>query len=391
MKAAVIRAHGGVENLLYEEVETPRPGPGELLVRIRASGINHLDHDVREGVSGIPVTLPHVPGCEGVGEVAALGPGVDGPPVGSRVAIDFAQGDPLSEPWLSGLDGVDFTHGRIGAGQWGTHAEYCVSHALSVIPLPDALPFETAAAGMIGLGTAWHMTVALGRVQAGQTVLVNAAGSVVGSSAIQVALLHGARVIASAGSAAKLAKARELGAAETIDYSRQSIRDEALRFTHGRGVDLVIESVGGEVLRQSIDAVCFNGRLVTCGAHAGEEVPLNVIELFRKHMTIHGSHFCGRRELATRLRADGGGPTRPGDRYRLPAGGDPDRRAPHRRPRRLRQDGAGAVAFPQETLGVFAPYPYPRHGRTCSGHPRVGSPSEGHGPNGCPQQSRSKS
>ncbi len=298
MKAVVIRAHGGVETLLYEEIETPEPGPGEVLVRIRASGINHLDHDVREGASGIPVTLPHVPGSEGVGEVAALGPGVNGPAPGTRVAIDFAQGDPLSEPWLSGLDGVDFTHGRIGAGQWGTHAEYCVSHALSVIPLPDSLSFETAAAGMIGLGTAWHMTVALGRVQAGQTVLVNAAGSVVGSSAIQVALLHGARVIASAGSAAKLEKARQLGAAETIDYTHQSIRDEALRLTQGRGVDLVIESVGGDVLRQSIDAVCFNGRLVTCGAHAGEEVPLNVIELFRKHMTIHGSHFAGRRELA---------------------------------------------------------------------------------------------
>ena len=137
MKAVVIRAHGGVETLLYEEVETPEPGPGEVLVRIRASGVNHLDHDVREGSSGIPVTLPHVPGSEGVGEVAALGPGVDGPAPGTRVAIDFAQGDPLSEPWLSGLDGVDFTHGRIGAGQWGTHAEYCVSHALSLIPLPD--------------------------------------------------------------------------------------------------------------------------------------------------------------------------------------------------------------------------------------------------------------
>ena len=158
---------------------------------------------------------------------------MDGPAIGTRVAIDFAQGDPLSEPWLSGLDGVDFTHGRIGAGQWGTHAEYCVSHALSVIPLPEGLSFETAAAGMIGLGTAWHMTVALGRVQAGQTVLVNAAGSVVGSSAIQVALLHGAQVIASAGSAAKLEKARELGAAETIDYTRQSIRDEAPRLTDG--------------------------------------------------------------------------------------------------------------------------------------------------------------
>ena len=269
---------------------------------------------------------------------------MSGPAPGTRVAIDFAQGDPLSEPWLSGLDGVDFTHGRVGAGQWGTHAEYCISHTLSVIPLPDDLPFETAAAGMIGLGTAWHMTVALGRVQAGQTVLVNAAGSVVGSSAIQVALLHGARVIASAGSAAKLEKARDLGAAATIDYTRQSIREEALRFTQGRGVDLVIESVGGDVLRQSIDAVCFNGRLVTCGAHAGEEVPLNVIELFRKHMTIHGSHFCGRRELAHVFALMAEGRLAPVIDTVYPLADIQKAARRNRRPRRLRQDGAGAVA-----------------------------------------------
>ena len=148
-------------------------------MRIRASGINHLDHDVREGVSGIPVTLPHVPGSEGVGEVAALGPGVSGPAPGTRVAIDFAQGDPLSEPWLSGPRRRRLHPRPHRCRPVGTHAEYCISHTLSVIPLPDDLPFETAAAGMIGLGTAWHMTVALGRVQAGQTVLVNAAGSVV--------------------------------------------------------------------------------------------------------------------------------------------------------------------------------------------------------------------
>ncbi|MFP6690283.1 MAG: zinc-binding dehydrogenase [Alphaproteobacteria bacterium] len=142
------------------------------------------------------------------------------------------------------------------------------------------------------------MTVTLGDVQADKTVLVNAAGSVVGSSAIQVAKLHGARVIASAGSDAKLEKAKELGADEVINYTTQSIREEALRMTDGFGVDLVIESVGGDVLVQSIDAVCENGRLITCGAHAGEVVPINVIELFRKHMMLHGSHFAGKREVA---------------------------------------------------------------------------------------------
>lgn len=307
MKAIVIREHGGVDKLLYEEVETPRPGRGQVLVKIAACGVNHLDHDVREGSSGIEVALPHVPGCEGVGEIAALGEGVSGLSLGARVAIHFAQGDPLSDMWLSGLDGVDFTHGRMGASRWGSYAEFAVCEASALIPMPDGLSFEKAAASVVGLGTAWHMTVTLGQVRADHTVLINAAGSVVGSSAIQVAKLHGARVIASAGSDAKLAQAKEIGADEVINYTSQSIRERVLALTGGEGVDLVIESVGGDVLVQSIDAVRNNGRLITCGAHAGEIVPLNVIELFRKHMMLHGSHLAGRREIAhvLQLVADG--------------------------------------------------------------------------------------
>lgn len=297
MKAIVIREFGGIDKLLYEDVETPSPGAGQVLVRIHASGINHLDHDLREGISGIDLEMPHVLGVEGVGEVAELGEGVSGPAVGTRVAIHFAQGDPQSDMWLSGLDGVDFTHGRMGASRWGTHAEYCVAEASSLMPLPEGLDYETAAASVVGLGTAWHMTVTLGDVKADKTVLVNAAGSVVGSSAIQVAKLHGARVIATAGTDAKLDMAKEIGADEVINYTSQSIRDEVARMTSGHGVDLVIESVGGDVLVQSVDAVCMNGRLITCGAHAGETVPINIIELFRKHMMVHGSHLAGRREI----------------------------------------------------------------------------------------------
>jgi len=307
MKAVVIREHGGIDKLLYEDVQEPTAGPGEVLVKIGASGVNHLDHDLREGVSGFGVTLPHVMGVEGVGEVIDLGEGVLSAEIGDRVAIDFAQGDPQSNMWLSGLDGVDFCHGRIGVSQWGTHAEYTRCLATSLIPLPDGLSYQDAAASVVGFGTSWHMAVTLGQVQADKTVLINAAGSVVGSAAIQVAKLHGARVIATAGSDAKLEKATKLGADEVINYTTQSIRDEALKMTDGFGVDLVIESVGGDVLVQSIDAVCENGRLITCGAHAGETVPINIIELFRKHMMLHGSHFAGKREVAhvLKLVADG--------------------------------------------------------------------------------------
>ncbi len=298
MKAVVIHEHGGVDKLDYAEVDTPEPGPGQVRVAIKASGVNHFDHDIREGVSGVAQRLPHVLGVEGVGMVDALGPGAGGVAVGDRVAVFMPQGDPGSRLWLKGLDGLDFTHGRIGVDLWGTHAQYCISRADALVKLPDALPFETAAASMVCFGTAWHMTVVQGRVEAGQTVLVNAAGSGVGTSAIQVAKLHGARVIASAGSDAKLERAKALGADEVVNYTSQSLRDECLRMTGGDGVDLVIESVGGDVLLQSIDAVRADGHLVTCGAHAGEIVPINVIELFRKRMHFHGSHFCGRRELA---------------------------------------------------------------------------------------------
>ncbi|MFP6690284.1 MAG: alcohol dehydrogenase catalytic domain-containing protein [Alphaproteobacteria bacterium] len=153
MKAVIIREHGGIDKLLYEDVEKPSTGPGEVLVKIGASGVNHLDHDLREGISGFEVDMPLVMGVEGVGEVVELGEGVLSANVGDRVAIDFAQGDPQSNMWLSGLDGVDFCHGRIGVTQWGTHAEYTRCLATSLMPLPDGLSYEKAAASVVGFGT----------------------------------------------------------------------------------------------------------------------------------------------------------------------------------------------------------------------------------------------
>ena len=159
MKAIVIHEFGGIDKLRYEEIETPEPGDGQVLVKIFASGINHLDHDLREGVSGIDVKFPHVLGVEGVGEVAAIGNGVTQSSIGDRVAIHFAQGNPKSDMWLSGLDGVDFTHGRIGASRWGTHAEYCVAEETSLINLPKNLPYEQAAGSVIGPVSYTHLTL----------------------------------------------------------------------------------------------------------------------------------------------------------------------------------------------------------------------------------------
>ena len=298
MKAVVIHEHGGIEKLRYEDVETPVPGQSQVLVRVRAAGVNHFDQDIREGVSGVTHPLPHVPGVEGVGEVAALGEGATGVEIGDRVAINFFQSCGTCRMCMSGLDGICLEGQRMGVTVWGSYAEFALSDATNLVPLPESLSYEDAAASLICLSTAWHMAVTLGRVKAGEDVLVNAAGSGVGSSAIQVAKLHGATVLASAGSRGKLEKARRLGADHVIDYTTQNLRDEAVRLTGGKGPDLVIESVGGAVLAQSIEALCRNGRLITCGAHAGERVEIDVIELFRKHISVHGSHYASKIEVA---------------------------------------------------------------------------------------------
>jgi NADPH:quinone reductase-like Zn-dependent oxidoreductase len=297
MKAIHIREHGGLDKLIYDEVPTPKPGPGEVLVKVRAAGANHFDHDIREGVSGIEHKMPHVLGIEGVGEVAELGPEVTGHVVGDRVVIFAVKFCGHCHLCLSGLEGTCMNRSLMGVQIWGCLAEFALCNANQLIPLPGNVSFEDAAASVICYGTAWHMAVWHGAVQAGGTVLVNAAGSGVGMSAIQIAKLHGARVIASAGSDAKLAKARELGADETVNYRTQALGAECLKMTGGRGVDLVVESVGGDVLSQSIEALAFNGSLVTCGAHAGEIVPINMIELFRKHIRLQGSHYASRIEV----------------------------------------------------------------------------------------------
>ncbi|MCH8112287.1 MAG: zinc-binding dehydrogenase [Proteobacteria bacterium] len=311
MKAVVIREHGGIQNLLFEDIETPKPGPGEVLVRIRATGVNHFDHDIREGVSGITHKLPHVPGVEGVGEIADVGPDVSDVAVGDRVAINFFQSCGKCRMCLTGMDGICLRGKRIGVTEWGTFAEYTLCEAANVIPLPSSLSFESAAASLICFSTAWHMTVTIGQVSAGMDVLVNAAGSGVGSSAVQVAKLHGANVIASAGSDEKLRLAKDLGADNVINYESQDLAEEAMRLTDGKGPDLVVESVGGDVLLKSIDAVAFNGTVVTCGAHAGEIVKLNVIELFRKHVRFQGSHYASKHEVAHVLRLVAAGKLKP--------------------------------------------------------------------------------
>ena len=292
MKAAVIHGYGeAFDTLVYEDVQTPAAGPGELLIRVHAAGVNHCDTDLRRGLFGVASPMPHVMGVDAAGAVAEVGPGVTGFGEGDRVAPHFMLSCGACAACRDGRENLCIDAGVLGVTQWGGYAEYVRVRHDHVVRIPDSLTDEDAVAGQIPFATAWEALIEEIAIRAGETVLVTAAGGGVGSAALQVAKLAGARVIAAAGSAEKLAKARTLGADAGIDYTRQDIGAEARRLTHGRGVDAALEMTGGAILVGAIDALAPGARLATIGAHGGERVEIDFVALFRKHVSVHG---CGR-------------------------------------------------------------------------------------------------
>ncbi len=296
MQAVVLDRHGDADVLRLAEVARPVPGPGQVLLRLRSAGVNHVDIDIRAGVSGMSVPLPHIPGVDGAGEIAALGAGVTGFAAGDRVMPHFVLACGHCRQCLAGHENICEDFGILGATCPGTYAQYVCVGAHHLMRIPAGVDDVAAAAGFVPFATAWEALVEAGAITAGQTVLVNAGGSGVSSAGIQVAALAGARVITTAGSADKLARAAALGADAGINYREADITATVLGLTDGRGVDLVLDMVGGEVLKQSIAAVAAGGRVVSVGAHAGEVVDIDMIQLFRKHVSVHG---CGRSTRAT--------------------------------------------------------------------------------------------
>ncbi len=291
MKAITLHQHGGVDALRYETLPTPDPGPGEVLVQVRAAGVNHIDLDIRDGKAGIASHFPHVMGVDAVGEVAALGPGVEEWQVGERVAPHFILHCGSCVDCVAGRENICQASDILGATVWGTYAEYVKVGHHHLVCVPDGLDDAEAVSAYIPFATAWEALIEVGNLQEGETLLINAVGSGIGSAGLQVAALTGVRIIATAGSAVKLERARAVGAEATINYRDEPISERVRDLTEGRGVDCVFDCVGGNVLQQSIAALAPSGRLVSVGAHAGEMVPVDMIQLFRKHVTLHG---CGR-------------------------------------------------------------------------------------------------
>ncbi len=297
MKAAVIRQHGGPEVLTLDDLPEPVAGHGEALVRVRACALNHLDLWTRRGLPGRSVPFPHVLGNDIAGEIAALGPGGDGPPLGQRVMLSPGISCGRCRACFRGDDSACRAYRILGAHVHGGYAEFVRCPVQNIIPLPEGFSFEEAAAFPLVFLTAWRMLVTRARLRPGENVLVWAAGSGVGSASIQVAKLLGARVIATAGSDRKLDQAKFLGADHAIHHHRDDVVAEVKRLTGKAGVDVVVEHVGQATWERSILSLAQGGRLVTCGATTGPSGATELRYVFSKQLTIMGSYTGSKAEL----------------------------------------------------------------------------------------------
>jgi NADPH:quinone reductase-like Zn-dependent oxidoreductase len=302
MQAVRFHEYGGPEVLKFEAAPDPKIAANEVLVRVKACALNHLDLWLRRGVSDWNLPLPHIAGSDVSGEVAEVGSQVKRVKAGERVLLYPGISCGQCEACFDGLDSACRNYTVLGVFVDGGYAEFVKAPEVNVIPIPGDLSFDEAAGVPLVFLTAWHMLFTRAQLRPGEDVLVIGAGSGVGSAAIQIAKAVSARVIATAGADWKLDKARALGADEVINHSRQAISQEVKRFTGKRGVDVIVEHVGEAVWEECFNSLATYGRLVTCGVTSGGEVKLNLQGLFGRQRTVMGSFMGGKAELLGALR-----------------------------------------------------------------------------------------
>jgi NADPH:quinone reductase-like Zn-dependent oxidoreductase len=302
VRAAVFDRPGGPEVIELREVPDPVARPDEVLIEVKACGVNHLDLWVRAGLPGLDLEMPHILGSDIVGIARAVGETVRHVRAGDRVLVLPTLSCGVCPACMAGDDNLCRAYDVLGRRRNGGYAEQVAVPGANCLPYPENLSWEKAAAVPLVFLTAWHMLIGRARLAPGEDVLVIGAGSGVGSAAIQIAELIGARVIATAGTPAKLDRARALGADETIDHSTQDVAAEARRLTGKKGVEVVFEHVGGPIFERAVAALARNGRLVTCGDTAGGRAALDLNLLFGRHLTLLGSWMGRRAELVEALR-----------------------------------------------------------------------------------------
>ena len=297
MKALAFNEFGGPDKLRLQEVPDPKIGPQDVLVRVRACALNHLDLFVREGIPALKTPLPFWTGCDIAGDVAEIGAEIQGVKVGDRVAVNPNLTCGRCEFCIQGEDSLCVRYGILGEHAPGGLAELVKVRGDNVLSLPAHVSYEDAASFILTNMTAWRMVVTQGRVRAGQDVLILGVGGGVSSTAVQIAKLCGARVLVTSSSDEKLARARALGADIGINYAKEDWAKAVFEKTGRRGVDVVIENVGAATWKQSVRCVKKGGRLVTCGATTGPIGETDLRIVFWNQIHIIGSTMGTRKDF----------------------------------------------------------------------------------------------
>jgi NADPH:quinone reductase-like Zn-dependent oxidoreductase len=308
MKALTLVAAGGLEHLRIKEVPKPAiQSPDEVLIRVRAAGLNRLDLLIAEGLPGVKYTFPHVVGSDAAGIVEQVGADVAEVSAGDRVMINPTLSCGECPACQAGEDSLCSTLRVLGEHCPGAAAEYIVVPAANVARVPAAMPWPQAASFSLATLTAWRMLTTRARLQAGETVLIWGIGGGVAQAALQIARLLGARCIVTSGSPAKLEAARALGADAVLDHRQEDVGAEVRKLTGGPGADVVVDSSGEQSWPQSLRALRRGGRLVVCGATTGPHVTLDLRRLFWHQWSILGSTLGSRKEYAEIVRLAGEG------------------------------------------------------------------------------------
>jgi NADPH:quinone reductase-like Zn-dependent oxidoreductase len=311
VKAVLFDRHGAPDVLKYADAPDPAIRPNEVLVRVKACALNHLDLWVRRGIPNVAIPLPHIPGSDVSGEIAQIGTDVSTVRVGQKVVLAPGVTCGKCAACVSGQDNRCRYFTNLGYLIDGGCAEFVRAPEVNCLPYPENLTFEEAASIPLVFQTAWHMLLARAELQPGEDVLILGAGSGVGSAAIQIARFFGARVIATAGTDEKLQKTKQLGADHLINHKTQKIRDEVRRITSKRGVDVVFEHVGTATWDDSFASLAPGGRLVTCGATTGYDAKVDLRFLFSRQLSLLGSYMGTKSELHSVMRLVASGRFKP--------------------------------------------------------------------------------
>jgi NADPH:quinone reductase-like Zn-dependent oxidoreductase len=298
LKAIRIHEHGGIDKLRYEETEEPRiTSPRDVIVKLEAAALNHIDIWVRMGATGMEIPMPHILGADGAGVVVDVGNQVKSVGTGDKVCLYSFAGCGQCEFCLSDRDFMCIRVKALGERLDGTYAEYVKVAPENCFPIPSYMTFDEAAAFPLVFLTVWRMLVTNARLQPGESILIIGIGGGVASAALQAAKRMGARVIVTSGSDDKLDHAKVLGADYGINHRRKNFAEEVRILTDDRGVDVVLDSVAGEVWQKSLASLAHSGRLVTCGATAGGEPIDDLNAIISKELKIYGSTLGSREDF----------------------------------------------------------------------------------------------